>query len=112
MIVPFNNRQSKPSEAQPSPDPVFFAMAAATMHQMGRLFETAGDDNVHTIERGPEYNKWDEALQEHGRIRNPKELDEPQKWLNQEQFKPLLDRIDREDRPDGSVILSKKVPTS
>lgn len=69
---------------------------------------------VHTIEPGPEYDKWDEALQQHGRIRLPKELDEPQKWLNQDHIKAFIDRggIDREDRPDGSVILSIKTPTS
>lgn len=71
-------------------------------------------DSVHTITPGPEYNKWDEALQQHGRIRIPKELDEPQQWLNQDHFKTFLERggIDREDRPDGSVILSRKAFTS
>jgi len=66
----------------------------------------------HNIEDGPEYNKWDEALQQYGTIRLPKERDEPQKWMNK--FNDILksNGIDREDRPDGSVILSKKALTS
>jgi len=74
----------------------------------------APPENIHTISPGPEYNKWDETLQEHGRIRIPKELDEPQVWLSQEHIKRMLDgnNIDREDRPDGSVILSIRTPTS
>lgn len=71
-------------------------------------------DNIHTIARGPEYDKWDEALQEHGRIRIPKELDDPQKWLSQDFIEQMLkgNGIDREDRPDGSVILTRIAPTS
>jgi muramidase (phage lysozyme) len=72
------------------------------------------ESSIHTIKEGPEYNKWDEALQKYGAIRIPKELDEPQKWLDHEHIKDFLKRngVDREDRPDGSVILSKKALTS
>jgi hypothetical protein len=68
----------------------------------------------HVITRGPEYDKWDEALYAHGRILLPKELDEPQQWLNAPhlQNSDLWDRVDRQDQPDGSVILSLKAPTS
>lgn len=77
----------------------------------------AADDpykDAYTITEGPDYNKWDEALAKHGRIRLPKELNEPQKWLDQDHFKSLLkgNDIDREDQPDGSVILSRKMVTS
>lgn len=69
---------------------------------------------VHTITSGPEYDKWDEALQKYGAIRIPKGLDEPQKWLNQDHLKIFLDQngIEREDKPDGSVVLSKKALVS
>lgn len=69
---------------------------------------------VYTIGPGPEYNKWDEALMQRGRIRIPKELDDPQTWLGQPHIKSFLERdgVDREDLPDGSVILSRKAFTS
>jgi hypothetical protein len=69
-------------------------------------------DGVYTIGEGPEYNKWDEALQARGRIRIPKELDNPQSWLNAPHLKGLLENVDRQDLPDGSVILSRKTPMS
>jgi hypothetical protein len=89
---------------------------ASTLNPIGTAHaeERPNDRGIHTISDGPEYNKWDEALREHGRIRIPKKLDEPQKWLDQEHFKKMLEQsgIDREDRPDGSVILSLRGPTS
>lgn len=86
---------------QPNAGPVFAQQAAS---QSG---------NVYSIGEGPEYNKWDEALQARGRIRIPKELDNPQEWLNAPHLKTFLKDVDREDLPDGSVILSRRgVPTS
>jgi len=78
------------------------------------IFAQAPANTVYTIGPGPEYNKWDETLAERGRIRIPKELDEPQTWLNQPHIKSFLDNggIDRQDLPDGSVILSRKAFTS
>lgn len=115
MIVPISEpRAAEPRVLSAPPSPVMLAMAAAHMDEQGRLFEPQqmAQESVHTIERGPEFDKWDEALQQHGRIRLPKDLDEPQKWLNKDQFKGLLQNIDREDKPDGSVILSKRATTS
>jgi hypothetical protein len=107
-VVPFNNR---PQAAQPRPidfgemEP-FALMAAAQMDAEGRLVEP------HTISEGPEYDKWDEAITQHGAIRIPKSLDNPQQWLNDHQKKLDSNGIIREDRPDGSVILRKQGWTS
>ena len=69
---------------------------------------------VYTIGPGPEYDKWDEALMQRGQIRIPKELDGPQQWLEQPHIKTFLEQggIDRQDMPDGSVILTRQTPTS
>ncbi len=71
-------------------------------------------NNVYTISPGPEYNKWDEALRERGRIRLPRELDDPQTWLGQDHIKTFLNNTgtEREDLPDGSVILTRRSFTS
>jgi len=119
IVVPFSKPQpsSMLGSSASSPDTAdpFSLMAAAQMNTEGRLTQAQSDTKpgeVHTIQDGPEYNKWDEALDHYGAIRLPKELDNPQKWLNQK-TKMLEDNgIDREDRPDGSVILRKRVPTS
>lgn len=72
------------------------------------------DQRIHTIADGPEFNKWDEALHNRGAIRIPRELDEPQTWLNQDHIQKILKGMgaDREDFPDGSVILRIQQPVS
>lgn len=110
-VVPFTPQPPK-GRAQQAPIEVGAAqepwvlMAASQIDSEGRLVEP------HTIERGPEYDKWDEALTAHGTIRIPKELDNPQGWMNQHEKSLNSKGIDREDRPDGSVILRKRTPTS
>lgn len=76
------------------------------------IFAQQPADNIYTIKPGPDYDKWDEALQAHGRILLPKALDEPQTWLNAPHFQRFLQDYHREDMPDGSVVLSKIVPMS
>jgi hypothetical protein len=110
--VPFGSLAYPPAPAQveqPVLPPSALAMILAQA-QGGQ----APEDNVHTISDGPEYEKWDEALHNHGAIRIPKELDEPQKWLGQDHIQRILKGMgaDREDRPDGSVVLRLQQPTS
>lgn len=96
----------QPTPAQSPMGPAPFGPAPALVAQSA--------PGVHTIDDGPEFEKWDEALIKHGAIRMPKHLNEPQQWLSQDHFKKLLDSngILREDRPDGSVILYRRNPTS
>lgn len=84
-------------------------MLAQALMQPAQPVPPAGPYN---IEDGPDFNKWDEALQQHGTIRLPKERDNPQEWLSRPQFEDILKDVDRRDLPDGSVILSKKAFTS
>lgn len=80
----------------------------------GMVQGPAPTPSPYVITPGPDYNKWDEALHRHGRILLPKSLDEPQQWLNQKHFQDFLqgNGVDRQDLPDGSVILSKQAFTS
>ena len=80
-------------------------MAAAQMNELSKT------NKPHDIEDGPEFDKWDEALDQYGTIRLPKERNNPQEWLNRDQYKDFLKDIDREDQPDGSVILRKRGPS-
>jgi len=106
-IVPFSPKPSTPPPRKlRAADEPWLLMAAAQMDAQNRLVEP------HTINEGPEYDKWDEALRERGAIRIPKERDNPQEWMNQHEKMLQKEGIDREDRPDGSVILRKKALTS
>lgn len=69
-----------------------------------------GGNAPYTITPGLDYNKWDEALFQHGAIHLPHTLDSPQQWLNHPHFKDFLNDIDREDLPDGGVILRLRKP--
>lgn len=107
IVIPFS--KTPPSANGPSspPAPVgpFELMAAAQMNELSKT------NKPHDIEDGPEFDKWDEALDQYGTIRLPKERNNPQEWLNRDQYKDFLKDIDREDQPDGSVILRKRGPS-
>lgn len=112
-VVPFSRTPTTGPQGnlRAPPSEPFALMAAAQMHSEGRLL-AQDQSKPHDIQDGPEYAKWDEAVNKYGSIRLPKELDNPQKWMNQFDKTNASNGITREDRPDGSVVLRKQVPTS
>lgn len=98
-----------------SPLSLLDKMFAPALEGLGSLPRRAANDAVdfgngvrepYTLTPEDQRGSWAEHLEQRRTIRLPKEMDEPQKWLNDPKYKDMYKDIDRKDQPDGSVILS------
>lgn len=106
--------------ARPQVDPTALAMAAAMTIEEGRIkvaettkmpWDKLSKEEQNqllssskTLEEGPELNKYDESLMEHGSVILPsKKVFGPKEW----QDKLFPSDVERYDLPDGRVILRR-----
>lgn len=87
-VVPFTQRPDQPG-AQPIPPPVFLAMAAAQVHEMGRLLQPVSDSETKPESLEDSVNRMGSARFAPETYTNPTD----QKFLKN--LPPDIERIER-----------------